>query len=78
MDSYEYYLLYHKDSRSFINALTENNSEILFALKMLIANQKLKFETEKSEIFQKVWNFMQNCETNEKLDEVLEALLTAD
>lgn len=78
MDSYEYYLLYHKDSRSFINALTENNCEILIALKKLITNQKLKFDTEKSEVFQKVWNFMQNCETNEKLDEVLEALLTAD
>lgn len=76
MDSYEYYLLYHKDSRSFINALTENNCEILIALKILIANQKLKFE--KSEVFQKVWNFMQNYETNEKLDEVFEALLTSD
>ena len=78
MDSYEYYLLYHKDSRSFINALTENNCEILVALKKLLENNKLKFDTEISEVFQKVWNFTQNCETNEQLNDVFEALLTAD
>jgi hypothetical protein len=78
MDSYEYYLLYHKDSSGFINAICGNNVETLLALERLLSNKKLLFETEKHEVFQKVWTLIQEPNTDVQLDRIFEALLTLE
>lgn len=79
MDSYEYYLLFHKDSTQFFNHLVQNDDEILIALDKLLANGKVIYISDKDACFEKVWS-LKRCETNpsEKLDENFESLLTIE
>lgn len=78
-DSYEYYLLYHVDSRRFFIALdSELNEDKTIAIERLIANNKLS-SSEKELCFIKIWNQLrheENC--NAKLETVFKDLLTSD
>lgn len=79
MDSYEYYLLYHKDSIEFINEISATNEEILIALEKLLTNQKIKFGTERESCFEALWSFIQNdSQASDKLIRTFEGLLTLE
>lgn len=80
MDSYEYFLLYHKDSSGFINALSHKNDEILIALEKLIAKGNLSsVRTENEKCFDKIWEWLMSSKSpNERLDNVFQSLLTDD
>lgn len=79
MDSYEFYLLYHKDSSGFIAALSEKNDEILIALEKLIENNKITFDTEKESCFKAVWELLlHQKEFSDRLDNIFAALLTVE
>lgn len=80
MDSFEYYLMYFKDSSEFIKALNDDvvNEEVLVALEKLLLNNKISFESEKESIFKKIWDLMR-CEhkqLSETLEFIFEALLS--
>lgn len=79
MDAFEYYLLFHKDSTQFFDAIVENNGEILIALERLIANNKIQYAYEKENCFAKVWQLIQcDVDGDEKLDAIFESLMQLD
>lgn len=79
MDSYEYYLKYHKDFEGFVGELSETNGEIIAALYRLVINKKLLTEYEREKCFEKVWFFVQSDKKfNEKLDGIFRGLLSPE
>lgn len=79
MDSYEYYLLYHKNSSEFISDLSDNNSEALVALEALLKNKKVQSASERISCFEAVFGQLQrDNEENLRLDRIFEDILSVE
>lgn len=76
MNKFDFYSLYFRDSRAFIEALSEYNEDSLAVADELIKNNKLSFETDKEFIYEKVFNLIRRDDIkSERLERVFAALL---
>lgn len=76
INAFDYFLIYFKDSREFIDKLSNYNEEALEAVEQLIKSNKLSFETEKESIYEKIWNLIRSDIASDRLEWIFEALLT--
>ena len=79
MDSFDYFLLYHKDSSKFIESLTDKNDEILIALEKLLEKGNFTIPEEQESCYDNIWKWVISSEfPNERLDNIFQNLLTVE